>query len=350
MEYRPRALAHSLFVNRIRALFSRWKCLESPSNTGRKLSTQDSAEDGPALKHAIACRAQELFHERDYQALETLMRKSAASLYDLPDGSSSLDAIFGGLSTLMFEGGYDLEALLGRTADWRRAVDDPLMAELVEVLIFREWAWTARGQSSAGEVSGQAWALFEHRSQMAQAALDALRSAAREIPVWHDLSIDVALDISEDKSRIHELYDDAVAQFPNYLPIHASMLRVLMPRWLGSFEEVDELIKAATTRGTEQDLELYARLYWTYFLLEQDDADIFVEAKASWTNVDIGFASLLERYPRSDYLLNAYAVMACVARDRERYAELRPKVQQRLSAAAWSDKYSLADCDRKARL
>lgn len=224
------------------------------------------------------------------------------------------------------------------------------MAELAEVLIFREWAWTARGQSTADEVSGQAWALFEHRSQMAQAALDALRPTAGETPVWHDLSIDVALDISEDNGRIREIYDHAVGQFPDYLPIHASMLRVLMPRWTGSFEAVDELIKAATSRGTEQDLELYARLYWTYFLLEQDDVDIFVDAKASWTNVDVGFAGLIERYPRSDYLLNAYAVMACLARDRERYAELRQNVQQRMSAIVWSDKYSLDKCDRQMRL
>jgi hypothetical protein len=61
----------------------------------------------------------------------------------------------------------------------------------------------------------------------------------------------------------------------------------------------------------------------------------------------VGFADLVKKYPRSDYLVNAYAVMACVARDRERYGELRAQVEKRMSQSAWSDKYSLANCDRQ---
>jgi rhomboid protease GluP len=348
MEYRPRALAHSLPVNRIRALFSGWQCMEEPSSTGRKRSPEDSAEDSPAMSYEIGCRAQKLFHERDYQALETLMRRSAATLNDMPDGSSSISAIFDSLSELFFMGGYDLEALLGRTADWRRAVRDPLMAELVEVAIFRGWAWTARGQSYSKEISQQSWALFGHRSQMAAAALESLRATAQDMPEWHVLSIDVALDISKEKEEIRKIYDQGIRKFPTYQRIHSSMMRVLMPRWLGSREEVDQLIASATQRGSEQDLALYASLYWRYFLLEQDSTNIFVEGKASWTNLDIGFGELTKRYPRSDYLLNAHAVMACVALDRERYSEIRPQLDTRKSAAAWSEKYSLDGCDRES--
>jgi rhomboid protease GluP len=348
MEYRPRALAHSLLVNRIRALFSGWQCIEEPSSTGRKRSPEDSAEDSPAMGYEIGCRAQKLFHERDYEALESLMRQSAASLNDMPDGSSSISAIFGSLSELFFMGGYDLEALLGRTADWRRAVRDPLMAELAEAFIFREWAWTARGQSYATEISQQAWALFGHRSQMAAAALESLRTTAQDMPMWHTLSIDVALDISKEKEEIRKIYDQGIQRFPTFQPIHTSMMRVLMPRWIGSHEEVDELITSATQRGNEPDLALYARLYWRYFLMELDSTNIFVDAKASWTNLDIGFSELTQRHPRSDYLLNAYAVMACVALDRERYREIRPQLDARMSTSAWSDKYSLSSCDRQS--
>jgi hypothetical protein len=349
MEYRPRALAHSLMVNRIRGLLNDWKCLETPNQTGRKRAESDADADSPALRHQVGCRAQQLFHERDYAALETSMREANAHLNDLPDGSSSIDAIFGALSALIFEGGYELEALMGRTADWRRAARDPLMAELVEALIFHEWAWTARGQSTADEVSGQAWFLFGQRSQMAAEALESLRTRAEQTPVWYDLSIDIALDTSQEKAEIRELFDQGVARFPTYLPLYSGMLRVLMPRWGGSHEEVDALISTLTTRDGQQDLELYARLYWSYFLLEQDDLNIFVEAKASWNNLDLGFDDLTARHPRSDYLLNAHLVMACIALDRQRYAELRPLVKTRLSAPAWSDKYSLASCDRQAR-
>jgi hypothetical protein len=59
------------------------------------------------------------------------------------------------------------------------------------------------------------------------------------------------------------------------------MLRALMQRWQGSYDEVDLFIQETTRLGdNDQDLALYARLYWNYFVLEQDDCNIFVDAKA----------------------------------------------------------------------
>jgi rhomboid protease GluP len=352
MDHRPRALAHSLFVNRVRRFLNprAWECVKSPPRAGRTIAATDSPLDAPAMRHDIGCRAQRYFHEGDYQALEDMMRASLSELNDLPDGESSLAAQFGALSTMLYYGNSSLEDMLGKTADWRRAVADPLMAELVEAMIFQQWAWTARGGGTSGEVTGQGWYHFTRRSEMAAAALRSIESSAASMPVWHDLSMDVALDLSDDTSKIRVIFDRGIERFPGYLPLHSSMLRALMPRWQGSYEEVDLFIQEITRRGdNDQDLALYARLYWNYFVLEQDDCNIFVDAKATWTNLDLGFAELIERHPGSDYLLNAYAVMACQIRDREKYAELREQVGRRLSRSAWSDKYSLDSCDTQMR-
>jgi membrane associated rhomboid family serine protease len=352
MEYRPRALKHSLAMNRLRGWLSLdpWKCVESAPVTGRKRDAGDAAEDGPARRHEIGCRAQRMFHEGDYQALDRLIREAAIELNDLPDGSSSLSAIYSALSTQMYEGGYDVEGLMGRTADWRRAVDDPLMAELAEVMVFQQWAWTARGHGVAKEVSAMGWHLFGSRSEMAQAGLEDIQAVGQHSPIWHDLSLDVALDLSRDKQQIREIFDRGSETFPEFLPLYAGMMRVLMPRWLGTHEEVDQFIQEQVRRNREEpDLALYARLYWQYFLLEQDDCDIFTEARASWPDVDDGFLELRRQWPASDYLLNAHAMMACLARDHARYAELRPAIMRRMSSPAWSDNYSLASCDRAMR-
>jgi hypothetical protein len=352
MDHRPRALAHSLFVNRLRRLLNprAWQCVESPPRAGRAIAATDSPEDAPAKRHDIGCQAQRYFHEGDYQALDDMMRKALRQLNDLPDGESSLAAQFGGLSAMLYYGSNSLDDVLGKTADWRRAVADPLMAELVEAMIFQQWAWTARGGGTSNEVTGQGWYLFRHRSEMAAAALKSIESSGDSTPVWHDLSLDVALDLSEEKAKIREIFDRGIARFPSYQPLLSGMLRTLMPRWNGSYEEVDRFIVEMADRGNnDQDLSLYARLYWDYFVLEQDDCNIFVDANATWTNLDLGFADLVKSHPRSDYLLNAYAVMACQIHDREKYAELRPEVGRRLSRSAWSNKYSLAGCDSLMR-
>lgn len=348
MELRPRALKHSLLVNRMRRLANPWgwKCVDHPVIVGRKLGKEDSPADSPALSNEVGCRAQRLFEDGDFVQLDALLHEKAAHLNDLPDGASSLGAILNALRTQIFYGSYQLDALMGRTADWRRAVKDPVMAELVEVLIFQQWAWSARGQAGANEVSAQQWYHFRHRSQMAVAGLRAIETTGQDNPVWHDLSIDVALDMSEDASTIRAIFDRGVQRFPTYYPIYDGMLRVLMPRWLGSHSEIDRFIESVSNRGQAgPDTELYARLYWSYFLMEMDTTNIFQDGNAGWNNLDIGFSDLEKRHPDSDYLLNAHAVMACVAGDPTTYSRLRLQIGQRMSGSAWSDRWSLAKCD-----
>jgi len=352
MDHRPRALAHSLFVNRVRAMLSNrnWECVKWPSRAGRMLAETDSPKDAPVREQEIACQAQRYFHEGDFEALDGMMRKALNDLNDLPGGGSSLAAQFSGLSTMLYYGNSVLEDMLGKTADWRRAVKDPLMAELVEAMVFQQWAWTARGGGTSDEVTGQGWYLFEHRSQMAAAALRSIEDAALSVPVWHDLSLDVALDLSEKKPEIRAIFDRGIERFPSYQPLYSGMLRVLMPRWQGSYEEVDKFILEVSSRSDgDQDLSMYARLYWNYFVLEQDDCNIFLDGEATWNDLDLGFAELIKLHPDSDYLLNAWAVMACQIRDPERYGELRKEVGRRFSRSAWSDKYSLSTCDAQMK-
>ncbi len=349
MDYRPRAFAHSLFVNRLRALVNprAWKCISGPPIAGRTLGEEDSPDDAPMMAQAIGCRAQRLFEDGDYRELDALIREKAAQLNDLPDGSSSLAAIYHSLSTQMTYGGLELDALLGRTADWRRAVKDPLMAELAEVQVFQEWAWRARGEDSASEVPEQAWYYFRHRAEMAAAALRAIEKPGQQSPVWHELSIDTALDLSEGVPKIRAVFDRGVKLFPTYQPLYTRMLRVLMPRWDGSYEKIDEFIGQLTQRSDGgPNTELYAQLYWTYFVLEMDDCNIFRDGNAGWNNLDIGFGELERRYPRSDYLLNAHTVMACVAGDVATYDRLRTAAGRRMSESAWSKGWSLSKCDQ----
>jgi hypothetical protein len=224
------------------------------------------------------------------------------------------------------------------------------MAELAEIMIFQEWAWSARGGGTVEEVSGMGWFLFAQRSEMAAAGLAAIEKSGQSSPLWHDFSLETALDLSRTKEQIRAVFDRGIHTFPDYLPLYRGMLRVLMPRWLGSYEEVDQFIREMTAyTSREPNLALYARLYWQYFLLEQDEHDIFVEGHASWPDIDAGFAELRRKHPASDYLLNAHAVMACVARDRALYRKLRPELTRRLSQSAWSDEYSLHGCDAKMR-
>jgi hypothetical protein len=126
------------------------------------------------------------------------------------------------------------------------------------------------------------------------------------------------------------------------------MLRVLMPRWFGSYEEVDQFINAiyaqtAPIRGYER----YTELYSMYARMEGDDLDLFHDTPAFWSGMRAGFYGLVKRHPSSDAILNSFANFACRAEDKAEYNRLRKDIGKRYSATAWSTKYSMEACDKQ---
>ncbi len=350
MDHRPRALENSAPVVRIRRLFSfkSMDCVREPAAYGPQVAVTDARSDGPAASDAAGCLAQRLFMSGDYAALDSMMKRATASLSNLPDGSSTLGALYGGLSDLIRFGGLQMEQVLGYTSDWRRAVRGSVEPELVEAILFREWAWSARGTGSVGQVSQQAWAAFAHRTEMAATGLREAEQAATSHPVWYQLSLGIGLDQSLELPELRRLFDRGRGKFPGYQPLYGVMLRILMPRWLGSTAKVDDFINEMSGfRGASQDLALYAELYWVYSSLEYDETNIFEGGRARWPAMQQGLKELAERYPKSDYVLNGSAKFACVSGDAEAYRAVRPLIEKRRSATAWSDAVKIEACDKK---
>jgi membrane associated rhomboid family serine protease len=348
MDHRPQALANSPWVLAVRRLFTRHarECVHYPWAIPG--GPTDSSQDGPAQRTAAACRAQNLFMSGAYRELDDWLTKAVAVRGDLPDGSSTLQGIEGGLTNLFDFGGLSTEELLGRTSDWRRAVRGSVHAELAEADIFNAWAWSVRGHGSANSVTQQGWALFRHRSEMAAAGLQEVAQLAKSQPEWYADSISVGLDLDRKPEALRELFDAGANVAADYLPLHRAMLRVLQPRWKGSYEKVDNFIRDQSIMHDDDRL-MYARLYWVFADLEQDDRAIFTDGLAEWRIMRLGFEGLAQRYPRSDAVVNAFARFSCAAQDAEQYRKLRPQLDKRPSASVWSKDTTMASCDQWLR-
>jgi hypothetical protein len=237
---------------------------------------------------------------------------------------AGVEGLVGGLDNLFSFGGLIPDEAFGRTADWRRRVKGSVFADLVEAMAFADWAYAARGTGGADTISGQNMALYAYRAEMAAAALRALKDRAANYPLWYTLSMDVGVDQAQDKEKAKEqlrpLFDQGTKISPGYGPLYARMLRILMPRWFGSIEEVDQFINAiyaqtAPTRGYER----YTELYSAYARMEGDDLDLFQNTPAFWSGMRTGFYGLVKRHPSSDVILNSFANFACRAGDKAEY-------------------------------
>jgi membrane associated rhomboid family serine protease len=350
MDHRPRALAATALVTRLRHLFSssRGGCVTAPAGWDPTASASDNKQDGPAARQELGCQAQRLFMSGDYERLDSLMNQYLNSFGDLPDGSSRYEGLVGGLTDLFRFGKMDALVAFGHTADWRRQVKGSVMADLVEALLFSEWAYSARGSGFANSVSSKNMALYEYRTEMAAAALADVADRAANNPLWYSLSLEVGLDQSKDKTQLREIFDQGAAKAPDYRPLYRRMLRVLMPRWGGSYREVDDFINSIYAKTAAQSgFERYAELYSAYARAEGDELDLFRDTPAFWSGVSMGYVGLIKRYPASDVILNSFANFACRAGDKVEYHRLRSAVGKRFSSTAWSTKYSMEACDKQ---
>jgi hypothetical protein len=115
---------------------------------------------------------------------------------------------------------------------------------------------------------------------------------------------------------------------------------------MGSLADVQSFIRdISVTADGQRDFEKYARLYWTYSSLEEDNVALFDDSLATWSVMKEGFEELRHDYPHSDVILNAYAKFACMANDGDTYKDARVQLNGHISSAAWTTKVSLQHCD-----
>lgn len=321
-----------------------FECATSPPTWHWIASATDAPVDGPAMRRAAGCDAQRQFLLGDYARLSAQLSATVAQLNDLPDGSATFTGVVDGLDDLFEYGDVAPDETLLRLSDWRRTVPQSVYPDLLEAAFFRTWAWSARGSGVAKSVSATQWEIFRARINLASAALEHVSTRAVDHPFWYLLSMNVALDASSPRDQIRALFDAGATRSPEYHPLHAAMIRALLPRWGGSTAKVAEFIDDFSRSRTAAT---YARLVWTYARLEGDESEIFDEGLISWPRVQLGFGELLRRHPRSDYLLNAYANLACRKGDAATYRELRNRPGWRVSTTAWTEELDLGTCDRR---
>jgi rhomboid protease GluP len=344
---RFRSLSRSRVFKSIRDAFATlgWECA-LPRNRRYPVTWNPAARDGAAGRIAAGCDAQRAFETGDYASLDRMLYPPAGSVADQDDGESRLGGLLGGLRD-SFEQRQTPEAVLARLADWRRQRPDSAGPDLVEAVLFHAWAWSARGGGFAKEVAPNAWALYGQRMVMAQAALADARRSPESGPLWYQLQLVIGNDASQDTQKLRSTFDDAILKYPDYYSLHAAMLRILMPRWHGSYEEVDDFIgDMLNISSVDRRSEVYARLYSMYADLEGDDTDLFKDAHARWPRMREGYEQMLSRYPRSESIRNLYAAFACRAGDAEAYTAARGQIRT-VVQSAWTKKYSPEACDER---
>jgi hypothetical protein len=306
-----------------------------------------SAEtDGPAALSSVGFRAQGAYAAGRFAILDQLIETLSQPDKLTDDGMPQALGISQGLWDFL-TAWNDWPSELRKIGEWRREYPDSYGADLVEAILWRAWAWHVRGDGYASSVTPEGWKLFNEKLAHSDEILVRCKSRAAKSPLWYQLRLAIARDSSWDAKRYQALFNEAVKQFPWYVPFYLSAENYLSPKWGGTYEQVDELARRTTATRPGKDFSLCTHIYWDLTDQAPQDFDPFRDSYAAWPLMKKGFEGLMKRYPKSKWNLNAYAAFACRANDGTTYGALRVRIGQDVIQGAWPSNYSSEVCDKR---
>jgi len=230
--------------------------------------------------------------------------------------------------------------------EWQRKKPNSEAARYVEVLLWRSYAWDARGNGFDNTVSQEGRALFIARLKMAQNALNAIDLANSKSAAPFLLKLLQLLDTGGSEAELLKVYDLGTKRFPEFHDIYFMMARYYDPLWGGSAKKYDQFARSVVekTSGFEGK-GMYARL------LGQVDRNYDIPFKSElqkipdWQMLKAGYLDLMKKYPGSIENTGKFIGLACQSNDSELYRSLRAKMVGYEQYAQVSE--SLDVCDRR---
>jgi Domain of unknown function (DUF4034) len=304
--------------------------------------------DGPGALNYIGLKAESYFRPGAFSQLDDYIAELSGPGNTLDDGRPKLQAINSAFF-VYFDAWKQWQWHLTFIEDWRKERPDSYAADILEAIIWRSWAWHARGGGSANTVSEEGWKLFNERAHRAVEVLDAAKAHASITPLWYEVRLAVARDLGADREEFMKIFTEASKRYPDYLPLYLAATNYLSPKWHGSYEDVDAFARAmsAVSEHGKRNRFMYARIYWHFAENQQEDFDLFRDSRASWPQLRQSFEDLMERYPKSVWNLNAFASFACRAGDGSTYAAERAKLGDNILSDAWPDNLPAEVCDAR---
>lgn len=279
-----------------------------PEQQAALATAQRGIDEEDALrKHVV-----ELLSARNFAELDRLGREFRETNATFPSALSKLAALYQAASTPALEYG-DAQQHLKLVEDWMKASPASATAAAAAADTYIEYAWEARGKSTAEAVTSEAWKNFERLLGRASEILSASKSFAQDDPGYQSDRVDIA---GAGCDRLEDVVHDPHFSRLSDWSMWRSAANFMLPRWCGTpgaYRRFAEYA-AASTRADYGD-GLYALLAFDAVRREHDRSTI-AEYKFEWPRIRQGFRDIIKRFPDAPYGYHRLAFLAWFFDDR----------------------------------
>jgi len=162
-----------------------------------------------------------------------------------------------------------------------------------------------RGTKYANKVKRHQWEAMHNYNQQAQSVYDATRNKFQNHWYWSKNYLHFALTSDVSPREIWRRFENCVTSNPYDYQIYDIMAYMMLPRWHGSFEDVEKV----ALRGVEATKQHCGNMMYAKTLSSIFDFHYLSELKFDWPMLKSGFTDWLALFP-SDYIKTYFACCA----------------------------------------
>jgi hypothetical protein len=274
----------------------------------------------------------QLYNNRKFAELEALAEKIRSGKERFPGGSWKIQSFYECMDCRDEEPESMWKLHEKIHQDWEAKYPESITAQVAKAEFYTTYAWHARSDKLADEVTQEGWQLFNERLAQARTVLDQSKHLKPTCPMWYSVSQTVALGQSWDRAEYDALFKEATKFEPEFHPYDSSRAKFLLPRWNGAPGEWEKTAEEEIALRGAIGHQIYAGVVFDQSVYY---GNVFTETKASWRDTRKGYEELTERFPTSAGLLNCYCRLACLAGDRKQAKILFAKIGDMKVPTAW---------------
>jgi|GEM_PF-1738438 len=257
-------------------------------------------------------QVRKLWSDDKFDELQSLADKAQADA-DLLQGRPRLACLYDAVTEL--DGNYESQWLehFARFGKWRAAHPDKITSYVAEAESRVGFAFSARGNGWAKDVTSEGWKLFATRLQQID---ELLGEGAEKAPLDGQYWVVRSQLARYTGGDPMEPFEAGIKLCPSYYPLYAELSESLEPRWGRKPGELEEVSLGLRDRiGGDEGQEAFGRMVLSTCYYEQDG--LFQKTRFDYADVKPAFEVLVRRYPQASMFVNWAARLAYMKRDKE---------------------------------
>jgi len=196
-----------------------------------------------------------------------------------------------------------------RLNQWLTAYPDSTAARIALAQLYTAYAFFARGNGAANQVSSGQWNLYNERNITAEQYLLAAANLNDRDPHWYEVMQQVAFQMGWDKADALDLLNQAVAFEPSYYHYYREYADYLRTQWYGEPGEIAKFAEQASLQLRDPDASiLYFRIAST--LACNCEPQIEDLPGIDWPKFRSGYSDVTRLYGVSNLNANRFAWVA----------------------------------------